>query len=272
MSTREVPTAIILFPENLIQEQIQRIFLYSAFSVSGILRRFLNYIIQETLAGRSNTIKEYTIAVNVLNKPVDFQPQHNAIVRIHAGRLRHALNDYYRSNKMKNEIEITIPKGGYVPVFSAARQIIRGTGIYEKQEQRQSVKIAIMPFRTFETDISKLAFTDSLGQQLSAEFARFTELSVLSYYTSQHLTGESREIKELSAKFGVQYVITGNAYFEPGKVRVTVQFTNTDTGMQIWTELFHRNYNASNYFETADDIVTSILTTKHRLQKLFLNG
>jgi TolB-like protein len=270
MSTREASRTINLFPESLIREQIQKIFLNRAFSVSEILRRFLSYIIQETLAGRSNTIKEYTIAVNVLNKPADFKPQHDAIVRIHAGRLRRALNEYYRRRETRNEIEIAVPKGRYVPVFSAPGTTLRNSKTFEKE--LHNVKIAVMPFRTFETDISRLAFTDSLGQQLSAEFARFSDFSVVSYYTTQQLGNKNREVTALSSKLGVQYVITGNAHFETGKVRVTVQVTNTGTGMQIWTELFHRNYNTSTYFETADDIVTSILITKHRLQKLLLNG
>ncbi len=92
MSTEKVFSSSELLSETLIQDQLQKIFLCPVFAVSDILRRFLSHIVQETLAGRSNTIKEYTIAVNVLNKPVSFKPQHDAIVRIHAGRLRRALN------------------------------------------------------------------------------------------------------------------------------------------------------------------------------------
>ena len=96
MSTTVSSNTIGLFSDDEVHEQIQRIFDCPAFSVSDILRRFLSYIVDETLYGRSNTIKEYTIAVNVLNKPVSFKPQHDAIVRIHAGRLRRALNYYYK--------------------------------------------------------------------------------------------------------------------------------------------------------------------------------
>ena len=44
-------------------------------------------------------LKEYTIAVNVLDKPTNFKPQDNSIVRIHAGRLRRALNHFYNTNE-----------------------------------------------------------------------------------------------------------------------------------------------------------------------------
>src|SRR6266851_3404798 len=117
MRTSQKSLTSDLFTEDLIHEQLQKIFNCSVFSVSDILRRFLTYITLETLAGRSNTIKEYTIAVSVLNKPVSFKPQQDAIVRIHAGRLRRALHYYYKEPGIDDEIEISVPKGSYIPVF-----------------------------------------------------------------------------------------------------------------------------------------------------------
>src|SRR4249919_1424459 len=102
-----------LFSDGLIHEQLQKIFNSPVFSVSDILRRFLTYIVQETLAGRSNTIKEYTIAVSVLNKPINFKPQQDAIVRIHAGRLRRALHYYYKEYANDDQVVISVPKGTY---------------------------------------------------------------------------------------------------------------------------------------------------------------
>jgi TolB-like protein len=263
MSTTGVTKTAGQFSDDLILEQLQKIFLCSSFSVSDILRKFLNYIIQETLAGRSNTIKEYTIAVNVLNKPVSFKPQHDAIVRIHAGRLRRALNYYYKEEGSGDAIEITVPKGSYVPVFGSLRvaepmmQPDANPEIPERSSD--SIALAIMPFKTFETDISRLAFVDSLGEQLSAEFGRFPDFSVVSYYTTQQLTLKDKEIKELASSFGAQYVVTGNVQFEPRRLRVAVQLTDAYTGAQIWTELYHRTFNASNLFEVADNIVTHII-------------
>jgi TolB-like protein len=98
--------------------QLQRIFTDQAFAVSDILRRFLSFIVEETLDGRSNQIKEYTIGVNVLHKPCNFNPSQDAIVRIHAGRLRRALHHYYKEVGVADPIRIEMPKGSYLPVFS----------------------------------------------------------------------------------------------------------------------------------------------------------
>ena len=263
MSTIEASNTIGLFSAEQVHAQIQRIFLCPAFSVSDILRRFLSYIVDETLYGRSNTIKEYTIAVNVLNKPASFKPQHDAIVRIHAGRLRRALNYYYKEQGIADEIEITVPKGTYVPVFGNM-QITESKPDAEETPELQkylhdSVTIAIMPFKTFEKDKSKLAFADSLGQQLSAEFGRFPDFSVIAYYTTQQLSTKNKGVQELASDFGAQYIVTGNVHFETKRLRVAVQLTDTHNGAQVWTELYNRNYAPSNLFEVEDDIIAHII-------------
>src|SRR3954469_17959067 len=113
------------FSKELIYEQLQRIFQDPFFANSAILRRFLSFIIDETLDGHSSWLKEYTIGIAVLNKSVNFKPQENGIVRIHAGRLRRALNHYYSENANTDPVYITVPKGSYVPIFENSAESIK---------------------------------------------------------------------------------------------------------------------------------------------------
>src|SRR4051812_45249797 len=110
-------TEKITLSDLAISNQLERIFLHPDFSKSMILKKFLAYIVHETLIGNSNCLKEYTIAVKVLEKPSNFNPQKNCIVRIHAGRLRTALSNYYDGPETDDPIVIGVPKGKYVPVF-----------------------------------------------------------------------------------------------------------------------------------------------------------
>ncbi len=107
------------FSKDQIHEQLQKIIADPIFAVSDILKRFLLFVADETLEGRSNQIKEYTIGLKVLNKPYGFNPRQDAIVRIHAGRLRRALNHYYRGGGATDPIHVSIPKGSYLPLFAA---------------------------------------------------------------------------------------------------------------------------------------------------------
>jgi adenylate cyclase len=250
-------------PEAEIHAQLQKIFICPAFSVSDILRRFLTYIVEETIAGNSNTIKEYTIALNVLNKPASFRPQQDAIVRIHAGRLRRALNYYYKETGVNDDIEISVPKGSYVPVFASRKKTILNSGKdlmpSALQRSADTITLVVLPFRTFESNVSKQTFADNLGQQLCAEFGKFPGFSVISYHAIRQLAPEYKKESDLASDFGAHYAITGNVQFEAGRLRVAVQLTDVQKGIQIWTELYHRNYTNSNLFETGDQILASVI-------------
>ena len=58
-------------------------------------RNFLRYVVEETLAGRTDRIKAYAIAVSVLGRDESFDPQADPVVRIEAGHLRRRLEHYY---------------------------------------------------------------------------------------------------------------------------------------------------------------------------------
>jgi tetratricopeptide (TPR) repeat protein len=80
------------------------------------LTAFLNYVVEETLAGRSHEIKGYSIATLALGRPESFDPQTDPIVRVQAGRLRHALAEYDSAHD--DAVIISLPKGTYVPSFA----------------------------------------------------------------------------------------------------------------------------------------------------------
>ena len=81
--------------ENLIRQELERILASPAFQRSAGLRTFLRFIVEETLAGRSEEIKGYTVGTQVLGRKADFDANKDPIVRILAGRLRRALEKYY---------------------------------------------------------------------------------------------------------------------------------------------------------------------------------
>ena len=107
--------SVKLFLAEEINDQIKRILNSPGFRNSPTLSRFLSFVVSEAKLGHQQQIKEYSIAVNVLNRPPDFKPQDDAVVRIHAGRLRRALSEYYLIEGIHDPIIIHIPKGGYIP-------------------------------------------------------------------------------------------------------------------------------------------------------------
>lgn len=81
------------------------------------LSDFLRYIVMLALEGNSSSIKAYSIAVDVLGRGDDFDPQSDPIVRVQATRLRSLLDQFYDNNLNQVPMRISIPIGRYVPKF-----------------------------------------------------------------------------------------------------------------------------------------------------------
>lgn len=100
-----------------IRAQLDRIVTSPEFPSAGRGAAFLTYVIEETLAGRADRIKGYSIAVEIFKRSVGFT-QDDPVVRIEAGRLRRILERYYLVAGQNDPIKIDIPKGGYVPAIT----------------------------------------------------------------------------------------------------------------------------------------------------------
>ncbi|AIM02274.1 hypothetical protein GOB07_16085 [Sinorhizobium meliloti] len=109
------PTALPTNTEILVQ--LDRIRLSAEFDVPDRARKFLAYIVGETIAGRADRIKAYSIATEVFGRDSSFDAQTDPVVRIEAGRIRRALERYYFVAGSNDPIVIKIPKGGYAPAF-----------------------------------------------------------------------------------------------------------------------------------------------------------
>ena len=103
--------------DGAVEAQLERMLSSGVFIAAPSLSQFLRFVVEESLAGRSDQIKAYTIAVKAWGRERDFDPQSDPIVRIQAGRLRRALKDYYAAEGAQDPIRIETPKGGYVPRF-----------------------------------------------------------------------------------------------------------------------------------------------------------
>ena len=100
--TEEDQTAVVA--------QVERILQSEAFRSSNVLRRLLAFLLAKFLSGEADQLKEYSVAVEGLGKPESFDPSQESIVRIHMGRLRLKLENYYRTEGQDDLWLIQFPK------------------------------------------------------------------------------------------------------------------------------------------------------------------
>jgi hypothetical protein len=89
-----------------------------AFSNSRRCCDFLSYVVEQVLAGVPHELKERTIAVAVFGRTPSYDSHEDAIVRINASEVRKRLGYYYAGPGKQAAIQISLPRGGYVPIFT----------------------------------------------------------------------------------------------------------------------------------------------------------
>lgn len=95
------------------REQIDRILQSHALRSSENLRRLLKFLADKSLAGASDGLKEYTIGIDAFGKPATYDPKYDPTVRIHVGRLRQKLMEYYQTEGKDDPVVVDLPKGGF---------------------------------------------------------------------------------------------------------------------------------------------------------------
>jgi hypothetical protein len=101
------------------ERQVHRILRSATFRNASMLQQLLQFLATKAFDHGSDSLKEYTIGVEALSRPQDFDPKTDTIVRVQIHRLRQKLKEYYDSDGSLDPILIDIPKGHYLPSFEA---------------------------------------------------------------------------------------------------------------------------------------------------------
>ncbi len=110
-------------PATEIRSQLEKISAGPELENSPRLVELLNYIGEESVAGRADRIKGFTIGQAIYAADLDFEPESNSIVRVEMGRLRRRLAEYYLNSGRTDPIVVDIPKGSYAPKFTLNPQV-----------------------------------------------------------------------------------------------------------------------------------------------------
>jgi TolB-like protein/Tfp pilus assembly protein PilF len=103
-----------------VREALAAVLCSRYFSGAERRKRLLEYLVEETLAGRGAGLKEYRIGVDVYGKDgAEYDPRTDPVVRVDIGRLRTKLDDYYAAEGRHAPLRLKLPKGAYSIQFLA---------------------------------------------------------------------------------------------------------------------------------------------------------
>jgi hypothetical protein len=126
-------------------DQLERIVQSKHFRNSKRYPSFLRFVVEQTLAGKTDVLKERTLGVDVFARPSNYDTNEDPIVRVTAGEIRKRIAQYYQEPGHEEEPRIELPLGSYVPHFLPAAAHVIHTVEPDHLKDHVDVSISMAP-------------------------------------------------------------------------------------------------------------------------------
>jgi tetratricopeptide (TPR) repeat protein len=234
-------------PSEDIRTQLQQILRSRSFVQSHRIRKFLQFIVEESILGQPQRLKEYLIGLEVFERREAFDPRVDSIVRVEARRLRTKLDEYYRSEGREDNVRILLRKGSYVPIFEHRSA---GSG-FTPHSHRRAVEIAPLTLVNV-ADIAK-PVAEELQRRLAHVFIKEGGFQVTvraqAGVESPELTGTAPAVKP-------DYILEGSIELQGDMFHLLLQLMQAGDGAYVFSEAIDGNLQD---LSTIDPIAQSMM-------------
>lgn len=263
--------ALIVLPQAsdvdirpLVEAELARIREHPLFKDTTRMKRFLSYIVTESLEGRENLLKGYAIGLEVFDRPDDFDPQADTIVRVQAGQLRRRLDLYYAGDGRDSPVRILVPKGRYAPVFEVRREaslLASEEGLSSVVDIEKVIRpgIVVLTFQNLASDNDTEYFAEGVTAEVVNALVQFRYMRIVARTASvMESSTASSELSEIAKAYNVQFALTGNVRRAGNLMRVSVNLISVQTGEHVYSKIFDRQYTPENLFEVQEEIASHV--------------
>jgi adenylate cyclase len=119
--------------------------------------------------------------------------------------------------------------------------------------------IAVLPFRNLSTDPDQEFFSDGIADDIITELSRSRALFVIARYSSFEYRDAAADVKQVARELGVRYMVEGSVRRDAGRVRITAQLIEAETGSHIWAERYDREI--AQVFAVQDEITLAVISS-----------
>jgi TolB-like protein len=258
-----------------IRNQLDRILASSGFANAERMSRFLRYVVERSMAGESEQIKEYSIGVDVFGRTADYDPRLDSIVRVEARRLRSKLDEYYASDGRGDDVIISIRRGAYVPAFerrkteqipapSAAavapsidpRRSWRAgiamalvvvaivsfaawtRGLWATHSATPTISLAVLPFTHYSTDAADVMLAGRLTEDLTSELARLGAVRVIAHTSVLQFAGTRTPAHQIAQSLNADVLIEGNVSRSGPSLEASIRLIGGRSNYKLWVQNF----------------------------------
>jgi TolB-like protein len=219
-----------------VRDQLARILQSRRFAQAERTRRFLQYVVEQALAGKSARLKQYSIATEALGRDAGFDPEADPVVRLEAGKLRRALEIYYLGEGAADPVRISIPKGGYVPVFALAGPAPRAVAVRTEPRGLDARRLVVLRFGTPAEARDCQAMAGFFLDQLTVELARYRDIKVVAPDILLPDAAPAGNPVETAAASEARFVLSGSVRRAGPRLRVTARLHDVEGQAILWSE------------------------------------
>ncbi len=233
----EESTAILNgVPAAEIRAQLDLILRSRAFIQSHRIRRFLQFVVEESLLGQPHRLKEYLIGLEVFDRREAFDPRVDSIVRVEARRLRYKLEEYYRTEGREDGIRVVLRKGSYVPIFEYRNAASGASPV----SPRRSMEISFISLinATSETAAAEAnAAVEEIQRRLAHILIKEGCFQVVLKSRGPAPNNEANATPgSIAPGSAADYVVEGSMEFQEDGFHLLVQLQQSADGSYIWSE------------------------------------
>jgi len=241
---------------SLIEKQLEKVLQSQFFKSAQQMTNFLRFIVSTTIEGKTGSLKQFTIAVEALNFPEDFDPDSNPAVRILGGRVRDRLNQYYESHGKQDPLVINIPKGSYIPQFEQNN----GQISVPKSKISCGPKLALVCFTDNTQKDQTNRFLFNITDTLAKEMCRFMFSRLIVYNPYADKTQSSKVEQELKLEHSADYALTlFLQQLNDDKLQLIYRLLDVNSHEVLWSESYE--ITADVPIKEQDNILAEIIST-----------
>lgn len=239
-------------PQN-VRDALGRILGSPQFRSAARQRQFLAYVVEETLAGRSDQLKEWSIARGGLGEPTNFDPRTDPLVRVLAGRVRASLAKYYAGSGADDPVRIDVPKGSY-----ATTHIWAGDASDHRERHTVGPRLAVLSFVDLSPDANPPYFAVGFTESLVLALARFEGVPIVGPLAAPDPEEGIDVTVARVAAIGADLVLAGTVRTSGSVVRLGVRLLDVESATTRWSDTFEDRTSPERPFDAEDRIAASI--------------
>jgi adenylate cyclase len=128
-----------------------------------------------------------------------------------------------------------------------------------KAQPAQSDKpsIAVLAFNNMSGDPEQEYFSDGISEDIITDLSKLSELYVIARNSTFTYKGKPVDVKQVGRELGVRYILEGSVRKAGGRVRVTGQLIDTESGAHVWADRFDRDL--TDIFAVQDELTREII-------------